>query len=181
MSTNGRCHSYEHAPGLTTLRLTIGGCQTNAEWCKIGFNGPEPGMMRLARSATHSFILLCGGRKEAVWLWKSLMRPTSRAMVGVCAIGHRHHRQQSKTRLKNSWKYTNNEIMYFNPAFNHNRKFSTHDWVTRYTTVSKQQKGKKTNKNQKKNIALHDRIKMSKSPKNPPQCASTGQDHEPSS
>jgi len=31
LSSAGRCRSYERAPGLTILRLMIGGCQTNVE------------------------------------------------------------------------------------------------------------------------------------------------------
>jgi len=33
LSAAGRCCSYERAPGLTILRLMIGGWQTNVEWC----------------------------------------------------------------------------------------------------------------------------------------------------
>jgi len=33
LSSNGRCRSYEPVPGLTILRSTMGGFQTNVEWC----------------------------------------------------------------------------------------------------------------------------------------------------
>ena len=33
LSGAGRCRSYERAPGLTILRSTIGGFQTDVEWC----------------------------------------------------------------------------------------------------------------------------------------------------
>ena len=44
LSAAGRCHSYECSPGLMILRLMIGSCPTNAGWCYIRFNGPEPGV-----------------------------------------------------------------------------------------------------------------------------------------
>ena len=39
-----RSRSHESTPCLTVLGSSIGGCQTNVEWCKVRLHRPEPCM-----------------------------------------------------------------------------------------------------------------------------------------
>ena len=97
LSGAGCCHSYERAPGLMILCLTIAGCQTNVArsdsevWSQVWSGQPDWQFHSLGKRATHAVrapLWSVDGSARAMWM-KNLRRVVPMMCVSGCCLVHR--------------------------------------------------------------------------------------------